>query len=72
MPLERIKTKRGGNDTYVEVTQETSDDDDIILEEVVERGHVDLFPEEHVISEVLDYFRDDHKSSFHSGLVFLR
>lgn len=61
--------KKDGTD--VEVTKETSDDDDVILEEVVERGHVDLFPEEHVVGEVLDDFRDNHKPSLHSSLVIL-
>ena len=57
--------------THVEITQETSDDDNIILEEVVERGHMDLFPEEHVIGKILNDFRDNHKPSLHGRLVFL-
>lgn len=67
---------RGGDeekkkDTYVEVAQETSDHDDIIPEELVERGHVGLFSEEHIVREVLDDFRDNHKPSLHNDLVFL-
>jgi hypothetical protein len=57
--------------THVEVTQETSDDDDIVLEKLVERGHVDLFSEEHVVREILNDFSDNHKPSSHSRLVFL-
>lgn len=58
-------------DAYIEVAQETSDDDDIVLEEVIERSHVDLFPEEHIVREVLDNLRNDHEPSPHSSLVFL-
>jgi len=42
-----------------------------MFEEVVERGHVDLFPEEHVIGEILDDFRDNQKPSPHGNFVFL-
>jgi len=58
-------------DTHVKFTQETSYDNDIILEKFVERGHVDLFPEEHVVREILNDFSDNHKPSFHGSLVFL-
>ena len=42
-----------------------------MLEEVVERGHMDLFPKEHVVGEILDDFRDNQKSSLHGALNFL-